>query len=90
MKTLQELADFLGMIVAVTEDRSTYAYEAEPTMRPYGDDWLDDGDWYSKGFEYCIPKWMVNYHGSWEDSLTFPNIVEGIQEGKFVNIEAEE
>ena len=48
MKTLQELADFLGMVVAVDEDGGAYAYEDEPTIRPYGDDWQADGYWYSK------------------------------------------
>lgn len=76
MKTLQELADFLDMIVAVDEDRDTYAYESVPIIRPYGDDWQDDGYWYSD-MNYHIPLWMVKYNGKWEASLTFPNIPEG-------------
>lgn len=77
MKTMQELADFLGMVVAIDEDGGAYAYEDEPTILPYGDDWQTDGYWYSKKIEYHIPRWMVSYDGSWEASLTFPNIPEG-------------
>lgn len=72
MKTLQELADFLGMYIAMDEDREMYAYESEPAIRPYEDDWQTDGYWYSKRDEHHIPSWMVSYDGSWESSLTFP------------------
>ncbi len=78
MKTLQELADFFGMIIAVDEGKDTYAYPSEPEIRTYGDEWQTDGYWFG-GDQEChyIPNWMVKYDGKWEASLTFPNIPEG-------------
>lgn len=71
MKTLQEFADFLGMIMAVDEDGDTYAYESEPEIRLH-DDWQEDGYWYSGDDSHYISPYLINYDGRWEDSLTFP------------------
>jgi|GEM_PF-5032201 hypothetical protein len=78
MRTLQELANFLDLVVAVDEDGETWAYESTPRMYNsiFG---RHDGHWgnteESPGESYRIPNGLVKYDGDWKDSLTFPRYV---------------
>lgn len=64
-RTLQEIADFFGMALAMDEDGSWYLYTAKPS--------LANGRWCGNGNILCgLSRDLVDYSGDWRDSLTLP------------------
>lgn len=63
--TLQEIADFFDMALAMDEDGSWYLYTAKPS--------LANGRWCGNGNILCgLSRDLVDYSGDWRDSLTLP------------------
>lgn len=63
--TLQEIADFFGMALAMDEDGSWYLYTAKPS--------LANGRWRGNGNILCgLSRDLVDYSGDWRESLTLP------------------
>ena len=64
-RTLQEIADFFDMALAMDEDGSWYLYTAKPS--------LANGRWCGNGNILCgLSRDLVDYSGDWRDSLTLP------------------
>jgi len=64
-RTLQEIADFFGMALAMDEDGSWYLYTAKPS--------LANGRWCGNGNILCgLSRDLVDYSGDWRESLTLP------------------
>ena len=64
-RTLQEIANFFDMAVAVDEDGQTYMHKVVPYLRDF--EWLNDMEVFE--MPYCL---AVEYTGDWRDSLTLP------------------
>lgn len=65
-RTLQEIANFFDMAVAVDEDGQTYMHEAVPYIHRY--EWMNDGT--VSETPYCL---VAKYSGDWRESLTLPD-----------------
>ena len=66
-RTLQEIANFFDMAVAVDEDGRTYMHKAVPYIQG-GRGWLNDG------MLFELPHYLVEeYSGDWRESLTLPD-----------------
>ena len=64
-RTLQEIANFFDMAVAIDEDGQTYMHKVIPHIQ--GHEWMND----KMLFE--IPRCVVIYSGDWRESLTLPD-----------------
>ena len=64
-RTLQEIANFFDMAVAVDEDGQTYMHKAVPYIQGY--EWVNDETVFE--IPYCL---TVDYSGDWRESLTLP------------------
>ena len=66
-RTLQEIANFFDMAVAVDEDGRTYMHKAVPYIQG-GRGWLNDG------MLFELPHYLVeDFSGDWRESLTLPD-----------------
>ena len=64
-RTLQEIADFFDMALAMDENGSWFLYTAKPS--------LANGRWCGNGNILCgLSRDLVDYSGDWRDSLTLP------------------
>jgi hypothetical protein len=73
-KTLKELANFLGRVVAVDANGNVESFAEEPRIDlHYGFWYLDEDDEDYDGFEYFIPPDLIDFTGNWRDSLTLPD-----------------
>ena len=64
-RTLQEIANFFDMALAMDENGSWYLYTAKPVLM--GDRWNGNGN------IFCgLSRDLVDYSGDWRDSLTLP------------------
>ena len=67
-RTLQEIANFFGMAVAIDEDGRTYMHKAVPYIQG-GRGWLNNGM-----LLFELPHYLVEeYSGDWRESLTLPD-----------------
>ena len=76
MKTLKEMANFLGEIVVVHKDGSASWHEILPNKN---EQW---GIWVVRSYKDNhgdIPKDLILFDGDWQDSLTLP---DGWEEAK--------
>ena len=64
-RTLQEIADFFDMALAMDKSGRWYLYEEEPKVCETSETW-------SRAAGYYVSRWMVDYSGDWRDSLTLP------------------
>ena len=64
-RTLQEIANFFDMAVAVDEDSKIYMHKVIP--------YFQDIEWMSGDFMLQLPRCLVNYSGDWRESLTLPD-----------------
>ena len=65
-RTLQEIANFFDLAVAVDEDGQTYMHKIVPYLRDF--DWLNDDEVFE--LPYCL---VADYSGDWRESLTLPD-----------------
>lgn len=64
-KTLQEIANFFDMAVAVDEDGDVFMHPTMPTR--------SSCNWYNHGEDiFPIESDLVEFSGDWRDSLTLP------------------
>lgn len=71
-KTLKELANMFGMVVAVDQNGEASCFGHIPVM------YLDEGIWANSpkhyGEEtYLLPPHLIDFDGDWRDSLTMPD-----------------
>ena len=64
-RTLQEIANFFDMIVAVDGDGEVYMHDTAPELQGI--------EWVSPRTMFEFPCRLVNYHGDWRESLTLPD-----------------
>ena len=64
-RTLQEIANFFDMALAMDEDGSWYLYTAKPILM--GDHWNENGN------IFCgLTRELIDHSGNWRNSLTLP------------------
>ena len=66
-RTLQEIANFFDMAVAMDKDGRTYMHKAVPYIQG-GRGWLNDGMLFE--LPHCLTE---DYSGDWRESLTLPD-----------------
>ena len=64
-RTLQEIANFFGMALAMDEDGSWYLYTAKPSLAK--DRWNEN-----ENILCGLSRDLVDYSGDWRDSLALP------------------
>lgn len=69
-KTLKELANIFGMVVAVDMDGEAWAFSGVPVIDR--EIWRNNEAHYGQG-AFEIPKKLVEFDGNWKDSLTLPD-----------------
>lgn len=75
MKTRQEVADFLGLCIAMDSSGEWYWHKGIPKI--FDDGWISEyprkeDDYWVISFCGLLPPDLIEYDGDWETSLTIP------------------